>query len=80
MDLSKTEQVCVCLRYVHYDFRIEERFFGFFPINVSTADAIFEIINSCLNNLELDLNLIVGQSYDGAAAMSGIKNGVATKF
>jgi hypothetical protein len=80
LDLSKTEQVCVWLRYVHHDFRFEERLFGFFPMNVSTADAIFEIIKSCLNNLELDLNLIVGQSYDGVAAMSGIKNGVATKF
>jgi hypothetical protein len=30
MDLSKMEQVCVCLRYVEQDFTIQERFFGFF--------------------------------------------------
>ena len=28
----------------------------------------------------MDLNLLVGQAYDGAAVMSGIKNGVAVKF
>ena len=43
MDLSKT--VCVCLRYVQHDFRIEEIFFGFLTINVATADGIFELLN-----------------------------------
>jgi hypothetical protein len=68
------------LRYVQHDFRIEERFFGFFPINMATADVIFELLNRVLESLKLDLNLMVGQSYDRAATMSGIKNGVATKF
>ena len=47
---------------------------------MATADAIFELLNRVLNSLKLDLNLMVGQSYDGAATMTGIKNGVATKF
>ena len=32
LDLSKVEQVCVCLRYVKDDMSIEERFFGFFQL------------------------------------------------
>jgi hypothetical protein len=80
MDLSKMKQVCVCLRYVEQDFTIQERFFGFFSTNFATADAIFELLKRVLESLKLDLNLKVGQSYDGAATMSGIKNGVATKF
>ena len=80
MDLSKFEQVCVCLRFVEQDLSIHERFYGFFSTKVTTADAIFDLLKRILENLKLDLNLMVGQSYDGAATMSGIKNGVAAKF
>jgi hypothetical protein len=63
MDLSKTEQVCVCLRYVQHDFIIEERFLKKdFPINVATADAIFELLNRVLYSLKLDLNLNIRSS------------------
>ena len=48
MDLSKKEQVCVCLRYVERDFSIQERFFGFFSTNVATADAIFDLLSASL--------------------------------
>jgi hypothetical protein len=80
MDLSKVEQVCVCLRYVQQDFTIQERFFGFYNTGIVTADAIFDLLKRVLESLQLDLNLMVGQSYDGAATMSGLKNGVASKF
>ena len=77
MDLSKKEQVCVC--YVEQDFNIQERFFGFFSTNIATADAIFELLKRVLESLKLDLNLMVGQSYDGAATMSGIKTRCSIK-
>ena len=47
---------------------------------MATSDAIFDLLKRVLESLKLDLNLMVGQSYDGAATMSGIKNGVATQF
>jgi hypothetical protein len=52
MDLSKMEQVCVCLRYVEQDFTIQERFFGFFSTNFATADAIFELLKRVYRSLK----------------------------
>ena len=80
LDVSKVEQVSFCLRYVNDDLSIQERFFGYFPTKIQTADAIFELLKSVIYSFKLDLNLLVGQAYDGAAVMSGIKNGVAVKF
>jgi hypothetical protein len=79
LDLSKIEQVCSCLRYVNDDLSIEERFFGFFPTKIQTAEAIFELLRNVLRSLKLDINFLVGQSYDGAAVMSGVKNDVQNK-
>ena len=72
--------MCFCLRYVNDDLSIEERFFGFFPTKIQTAEAIFELLKSVLTSLKLNINYLVGQAYDGAAVMSGLKNGVAVKF
>ena len=66
MDLSKIEQVCVCLRYVEHDLNIHAP--------VATADWIFNLLKKVLESLKLDINLMVGQSYDGAATIIGIKN------
>jgi hypothetical protein len=38
------------------------------------------LLRSVLRSLKLDINFLVGQAYDGAAVMSGVKNGVAVKF
>ena len=42
---------------------------------------IFNLIKDVLEKeLNLDLQLLVGQSFDGAATMAGIKSGVAKRF
>jgi hypothetical protein len=76
-DFSKKEQLTICLRYVKQN-RVCERFFQF---DVATDLTGFGLANHLINLLEnagIDIANMVGQGYDGAAAMSGEKNGVQT--
>jgi hypothetical protein len=48
---------------------------------MQTADNIFNLIKDALEvEFKLDLQLMVAQSFDGAATMSGNKKGVAKRF
>lgn len=68
-----------CIRYPN-GLCVEERFLGFIKVSEnqnaeSLTSAIFSFIESCnLNSVP-----IIAQSYDGAAVMSGNKNGVQSK-
>ena len=81
MDLSRKEMLALCLRQVDDSLNIHEKFFGFFRAKIQTADGIFNLIKDVLENeLNLDLQFMVAQSFDGAATMAGIKSGVAKRF
>ena len=78
-DVSHREQMTAVLRYLSQT-GIEERFVGFFDVSSSRnanvlSSQILGILdtNSCKENL-------VGQSYDGAAVMSGAQGGVQAKI
>ena len=48
---------------------------------VQTADGIFNLIKETLvESFKLDSQLMISQSFDGAATMAGVKTGVAKKF
>jgi hypothetical protein len=74
-DFSQQEQLAVCLRYVK-DFSICERFLCFAFAPDLTGAGLSSQLLSILDNLGIDIAYMVGQGYDGAAAMSGAKNGV----
>jgi hypothetical protein len=59
---------------------INESFLGFVPVENQSADIISNKIISSLNNLNISINKLRGQRYDGAANMSGIYNGVQAKI
>ncbi|MBN3304790.1 ZMYM1 protein, partial [Amia calva] len=61
-DVSGTEQESVCLRYVDHDLIPHEEFIVFYAIDV-------------LSRLHLPLSALRGQTYDGAANMSGKYSG-----
>jgi hypothetical protein len=60
-------------------FYYSRKIFWLFFTNFATADAIFELLKRVLESLKFDLNSMVGQSYDGAATMSGIKTRCSIK-
>jgi hypothetical protein len=74
-DVAHHSQLSVSVRYVRQT-EIVERFLEFVnPDSLSGAGLAAEIVN-VLKRAGLETNYLVGQGYDGAAAMSGSFNGV----
>ncbi|KMQ93995.1 52 kda repressor of the inhibitor of the protein kinase-like protein [Lasius niger] len=80
-DISGTEQLSIGVRYLRCDQKnkkpiICEEFLGFVPLQELNSKSISETIIRFLENCDLDLNRLVGQGYDGCAAMAGHISGV----
>ena len=79
-DISNVEQMSICLRYISTDLKLQECFLQFVPMQATTSESIYNSILSFLKDNELDINLLRGQGYDGAASMAGKFNGVQAKI
>lgn len=79
-DISNKEQAVICIRTVDDIFEVKEDFMGLYELESTTSDFIFESLKDALLCLNLPISKIRGQSYDGAANMSGSKNGVVKKI
>ena len=58
------------------DFNIEELFFGFYATEIASSETIFSIMKDVLIRMQFSIHQCRGQSYDGAANMSGFVNGL----
>ena len=80
-DLGRHEQVSICIRYIDDNLTIKENFVGFFKTDSTTAKSLCRLVLTALENFGLDYkSKLVGQCYDGAANMSGLKNGLNKKI
>ena len=77
-DKSNCEQVVLCLCWVSDDFDAHEEFIGMYMVEVRDAPTLVSVIHDVLQRLNLTINKVRGQCYDGASTMSGSKSGVAT--
>ena len=77
-DISNGEQVVVCLRWVDSLLHAHEEFIGLYEVESTQSTALVTIIKDILVRLNISINKLRGQCYDGAAAMCGSKRGVAT--
>ncbi|XP_060855033.1 52 kDa repressor of the inhibitor of the protein kinase-like [Metopolophium dirhodum] len=81
-DISRYEQLALCIRYVDDSSAdnvfIREDFLEFLHVKDVTASALATTIMQCIMTLGLDMEMLVGQGYDGAAVMSGQFRGVRT--
>jgi len=79
-DISRIEQMSLCIRYVDEDpehqFMLREDFLKFVSVENTTGKNIANVILETLKYLGIDSKYMVGQGYDGATAMSGNFNGV----
>ncbi len=75
-DVSGTEQESICLRYVDSDLEPREEFIGLYETSSTTGEQISKIVSDVLLRLNLPLSGLRGQTYDGAANMSGHLSGV----
>ena len=79
-DVSNTEQLVVCIRWVDNTLQAHEEFIGLHPLPNTTSEQIVFVIKDILLRMNLNLQNARGQCYDGAASMAGHKSGVATKI
>ena len=79
-DISNTEQLSFCLRWVDNCLCAHEDFIGFYALPDIKSDTIVAVIKDVLLRLQLSLQSCRGQCYDGASNMLGRKSGVATQI
>ena len=66
----------VAYRWVDNDLNVHEDFIGLYAPPDITATTIVSAIQDTLARLNLALNKVRGQCYDGASTMRGLPNGV----
>ncbi|XP_068756927.1 zinc finger MYM-type protein 1-like [Montipora capricornis] len=71
-DISRTEEVSLCLRYL-INGETKETFVGFFATASTEGEVLYELAKTAINN-------IIAECFDGAANMSGIRKGLATRM
>lgn len=76
MDISGTEQLSICLRYVDFPRDpscpiLREDFAGFVPIDNQSFDNLTDVLLQPCNELKLNMNKCIGQGYEEAANMAG---------
>lgn len=79
-DCSCTEQCVIVIRWVDSDLSVHEEFIGYYAVATANAATIVATITDALVRMQVELSDCRGQCYDGAATMSGSKNGVATQL
>ena len=77
-DISNTEQLVFCLRYVDEDLTTHEEFIGLYDMDSTTAEDITRVIQDTFLRLSLQMSSCCGQCYDSAGSMAGCRTGVAT--
>ncbi|VEN39225.1 unnamed protein product [Callosobruchus maculatus] len=79
-DISRLEQVSLCLRHVDEKLNVTEDFVGFYETKNTKSETLFSIVKDVLTRYNLDLKDVRGQSFDGAANVSGDKIGLQTRI
>ncbi|XP_008178843.1 52 kDa repressor of the inhibitor of the protein kinase-like [Acyrthosiphon pisum] len=80
-DVSISEQFSFCVRYFDSDTcSIREHFLGFTKVEHVTGEYLADTIIQILKEKNLDLALLRGQGYDGAANISGAFKGVQSRI
>ena len=75
-DISHNEQMCIAIRWVDSSYQIHETALGLVQLPDTKALTLFTIIKDVLVRCSLPIASCIGQAYDGASCMSGVRNGV----
>ena len=70
-DLSRAEQVSFCLSYIANGSK-KEAFVGFHATKTTDGETLYQLVKEVINKLQLELQNIVGECFDGASNMSGV--------
>ena len=78
IDVSNTQQLVVCIRWVTKDLEVEEDFIGLVPLERAPADVTAAATNDVLMKLSLPISNANTQCHDRCSTVVGSKKGVAT--
>ena len=70
-DVQGMEQESICIRHVDMDLTIHETFVGLYQITSTTGKCIANMVQDAFIRLQLPIENLRAQTYDGAANMSG---------
>ena len=79
-DVSRKEQMAVCLRFVSEELEVRETFIGLYQVDDTSAAALHRVVLDTLQRACLPVNRLRGQCYDGAANMSGRISGLQARI
>ena len=79
-DCSNKEQVVLVIWWVYGDLNVRESFIDLYSLPAIDANTLTTIIKDSLVWLNLSMNKIWGQCYDGASNMAGAKKGVSKQI
>lgn len=79
-DVSRMQQMSICLRWVDSSFAVHEDFVGTYEVHKADSQQLSSILLDVLMHFGLNINNLRGQGYDGAAVMSGSNSGVAKRI
>ena len=74
------EQCAIVLRYVNDSYEVHEEFVGLYEADKVDAKSLVMIIKTTLLSLDIDIQNLRGQTYDGPSVMQGRLSGVATRI
>ena len=66
--------------WITNDMQVNEEFIGLYNIPLVHSRTLVSMIKDVLTRMNLSVNKLRGQSYDGESAMKGTKNGVAKQM
>lgn len=75
-DISHNEQICIAIRWVDRSYEVHEAAIGLVQLPDTKALTLFSVIKDCFLRCTLPITSCIGQAYDGASNMSGVRNGV----
>ena len=79
-DVTGTEQEAICFRYVDHDLVPREVFIGLYEVPGTTGVEIARMAEDVLLRLNIPISGLRGQTYDGAANMSGKYSGAQAEL
>ena len=77
-DVSNTQQLVACIRWVTKEFKVKEDFNNLFPLEWGQANVIAAAIKNVLMRHSLPISNAKAQRYDGCSTIVGSKKGVTT--
>ncbi len=78
-DTTNQEQVTVVIRRIDEHLEVSEEFIGLYTVTTIGAASLFSVIKDTFLRLNLSMNKLRGQCYDGCSTMSGTRSGVAKR-